>query len=802
MSDYRLMGTSQAPKDLIAKITGRARYAEDFRADGMLFTKLLLSPVPRGRVRRLDLSRALAMEGVHAVLTADDFPEEQGVGIEPVVTNRPHYQGQPIAAVAAVDETTAAEAVAAIRLEMERLPFVLDPLDSLRPGGNNATEEGNTWIQGEGGEFKWTQEEYNLVHGDRFPDEVRVTDEWVVGDLEAQLAAADLIIEQPLVIQSVTHHPLEPRSAMAYWQNGKCFLHCSVQSTAQTQRGHASLLGLDEEELVIVAEYCGGAFGSKIRGNVTDVIPAALARKAGRPVMMRVTRDEETYFGRARPGIQGWARIGFRADGRILALDVLMIQESGPYTRPGDYLSAGLYSSLAYQPLAQRHRGIAIRTNTPPKGPQRGPGAAQAFTLIAPLLDKGARQLGVDLVDMIYLNAPPDRAQFGPDRLQVTSSFAREAVQIGRERFRWDEKKQLSGQAIGSKVIGVGAALSPYSAGSTGFDGMLVIRPDGRVTIHSGIGNLGTHSVFDTAMAAAEVLNVSWDEVDVVWGDTSRGLPWSSSQGGSQTTHAHTRANWAAGHDAKRKLQEIAAMDLGGDPDQYDVGNGRIFRTASPSVGMSFGQAASRAIELGGRYDGHELSDSLDPMTVRAVREHLLGAGLVAAATDEYGRNGETRTTCVSFCMVEVDRETGQVEIKDVLTVADCGTVLNPRSLAAQVNGGWLQGMSMARFEKWGFDPRWGVNQNKRLYNAKPFSILDIPDEMDFVAVEIPDPETPVGSKGIGEPPVGAGAASVLVAIADALGGVYIGRTPLTPDVILSAIEGGDPGYTTLQAHV
>jgi CO/xanthine dehydrogenase Mo-binding subunit len=802
MPDYRLIGTNRTPKDLRAKITGRAKFAEDFRADGMLFTKLLLSPVPRGRVRRLDVSRALEMEGVHAVLTADDLPEEEGFGTEPVVTNFPHYQGQPIAAVAAVDETTAAEAIAAMVLEIDRLPFVLDPLDSLRPGGPNATEEGNTWIQGEGVEFKWTDAEYDLLHGDSFPENVEVTDEWEVGDLEAQLAASDLVIEEPLVFQSITHHPLEPRSSMAYWQGDRCFLHCSVQSTAQAKRAHARRLGIEEENLTVIAEYCGGGFGSKISGTVTDVIPALLARQAGRPVLMRVTRDEETYFGRARPGLQGWARIGFRADGRILALDMLMIQESGPYSRPGDFLSAGTHSSLAYQPVAQRQRGIAIRTNTPPKGAQRGPGGAQAMTLIGPLLDRGARELGVDLVDLIHLNAPPDRAAFGPNQDQVTSSFAREAVELGRERFRWDEKKQLSGQVNGSKVTGVGAALSPYSAGSTGFDGLLVIRPDGGVTIHSGVGNLGTHSVFDTAMAAAEALNHPWEEVEVVWGDSRRGLPWSSSQGGSQTTHAHTRANWATGLDAKRKLQEIAAMDLGGNPDQYDVGEGRVFRIGNPSMGLSFGQAATRAIELGGRYDGHELAESLDPMTVRAVQNNLVGEGLVAAATDEFGRDGQTRSTCVSFCMVEVDRETGEVDILEALTVADCGTVLNPRSLAAQVNGGWLQGMSMARFEKWSFDRQWGVNQNKRLYTAKPFSILDVPDTLDFAAVDIADPETPIGSKGIGEPPVGAGAASVLVAIADALGGVYIGRTPLTPDVILNALEGGDPGYTTLQTHV
>jgi CO/xanthine dehydrogenase Mo-binding subunit len=148
-----------------------------------------------------------------------------------------------------------------------------------------------------------------------------------------------------------------------------------------------------------------------------------------------------------------------------------------------------------------------------------------------------------------------------------------------------------------------------------------------------------------------------------------------------------------------------------------------------------------------------------------------------------------------------VDRETGVIHIKELLSVADCGTVINPRSLEAQTYGGVLQGMSQARFEKWGFDPRWGVNQNKRLYNAKPFSILDIPEELGFAAVNLADRENPIGSRGIGEPPVGAGAAVVLSAVFDALG-VYINRTPITPDRVLMAIEGGDPGYTRLQTNV
>jgi len=800
MADYRWIGTNQRPKDLVAKITGRAKYSEDFRVDGMLFTKLLLSPVPRGRIRSLDLSRARAMPGVHAIITADDFPEVEG-NTEPVMAREIRYQGQPIAAVAAVDETTAAEAVAAIGVNIERLPFVIDPLDSLRPGGPNARDEGNYYVQGGLEEVKWSTSEIERMEGGSFPEgDFEGLLGWETGDLDAAFARSDLIVAEPIVHQSQTHHPLEPRSSMAYWQNGKCYLHCSTQSVARTARGHANRLGLEEEDLVLISEYCGGAFGSKIGGTITDVIPAALARESGRPVMMRVTRDEETYFGRARAGLQGWIKLGLRTDGRVLAVDLILIQDNGPFGPQGDRNSAGNVVSLSLQPEAMRFRSIAVPTNTPPRAAQRAPGGAQIVPMVQPALDRAARELGVDRVDMMYLNAPPDRATFGPGPSQLTSAFAKEAIEMGRERFRWDEKKLLSGQVNGSKVTGVGVAYSPYVGGSRGMDGLLVIRPDGRVTIHTGIGNLGTHSLFDTAMAAAEVLRLEWDDVEVVWGDTSKGLPWSSSQSGSQTTHAHTRANLAAGTDAKEKLQEIAAMDLGGNPADYDVDGVRVFRSANPSVGMTFGQAAQRAIELGGKYDGHELPEDLDGMTV-ASAQMLVGQGLVGAARDNYGGEGALWSSVVSFALVEVDRETGAFEIKELTSIADVGTVLNPRNLEAQTYGGVLQGMSQARFEKWGFDPRWGVNQNKRFYNSKPFSILDVPDQLDFAAVNIADPETPVGSRGIGEPPVGAGAGAVVSAVYDAIG-VVINRTPLTPDKILNAIEGGSPGYTTLQTNV
>jgi CO/xanthine dehydrogenase Mo-binding subunit len=305
----------------------------------------------------------------------------------------------------------------------------------------------------------------------------------------------------------------------------------------------------------------------------------------------------------------------------------------------------------------------------------------------------------------------------------------------------------------------------------------------------------------DTARPAADVLGVGWDQVQVVWGDTARNLPWSSSQGGSQTTHAHTRANHAAGLDAKRKIQEIAARTLGGSPDGYELAGGRVFQRGNRARGMSFAQVAQRAIELGGTYDGHVLPEDIHAMTV-ASATGLAGQGLMGVAKDNFGRSGSTYSWTVGFAVVEVDTETGAVELKEYTAVADCGTVLHPRSLGAQILGGSIQGFGVAMSQRWVYDPKWGAALAKRLYSARPPGMLDVPLDARWAAVGIPDPDTPVGAKGIGEPPQGAGGAAIACAVADALGGRLCGRTPLSPDVILAELEGSRRPFNPLAVHV
>ena len=822
-AQYKLIGKNYVTADLHAKVTGKAKYAEDFRAEGMLFCKLLLSPLPHGRVQRIDAREALAMPGVKAILRADELPApadnltDNGTVIkaskwgERGLTMEPLYQGEPILAVAAVDELTAAEAIEKIRIDFEPLPFVVDPLETLRPGGPNPRTDGNVWVQpGPQGpqqpqvaELKWSEADFVEYKDGRLPMG-KAPAEWSYGDLDAGFKNAALVLDETFVTPDTSHQTLETRSAMAYWQNGKVYVHTGTQSTAQTQPVLARWLNMDPSKVVLISEYTGGGFGSKVTGGVSMIIPALLAKKTNAPVMMRISREEETFIGRARPGFQGRMKVGFSAEGRITALDMFVISDNGPYDAQGDAPTSGRMVSLLYQPQAMRWRGVTVLTNTPPRSAQSAPGGLQGIVIIEPIIAKAARKLGVDQVAIRRINCPEGKAPFGPPvqgKLQhATSCFLKEALDRGAEQFNWRERVARKPKQIGSKVRGVGVSLSVYVGGTIGFDGLLVIKPDGRVAFQSGIGNLGTESVIDVHRVGAEILGIPWERCDVVWGDTSKNLPFTCVSGGSQTTHAMTRAAHAVAMAARKRLQEIAAKSLGGKPEDYEVANERISRKGG-GAGMTLAQAAQRAIQLGGIYDGHETPEDVNKVT-KASMVSLAGQGLVVAARDNYPRDGVTHSYVASFAEVEVDVETGKYQIVDFLAYADVGTVIHPAALAGQILGRSTLGIGHAIGQKWVFDPHYGIMVSTRFYQNKPPTILDVPVDMQWAALDIPDPETPVGARGIGEPPVGGGCASILNALSDALGDEIFRRAPVNLDTILMSLEAGKSMQPPLMAFI
>ncbi len=830
---YKLIGKNYQTADLIAKVTGKAKYAEDFRADGMLFCKLLLSPLPHARVKHIDARKALAMPGVKAILTADELPApadsltDLGTVIkanprgERALANEPLYQGEPVLAVAAVDELTAAEAIENIDIDFEPLPFVIDPLDTLRPSGPNPRVEGNIWVQSpppppakpgerppsppppEVGELKWTKEDFSEAEHGRLPMG-KTREEWSYGDVEQGLKNAALVLDQTFVTPDTSHQTLETRSALAYWQNGKVYIYTGTQSTVQTVPALARWLHIDPQQVVFISEYTGGGFGSKVTAAITAIIPALLAKKANAPVMMRISREEEHFIGRGRPSLLGRLKVGFAKDGRITALDMFVICNTGPYDAVGDAGAAGRIVSLLYQPSAMRWRGTTVMTNTPPRGPQSAPGGMQGIVMMEPILAKAARKLSLDQVAIRRINCPEGKAEFGPaangKRAHCTSSFIKDALDRGAEQFRWQERVANKPKQRGSKVRGLGVSVSCFFGGSTGYDGLFLIKPDGRIAIQSGIGNLGTESVIDCHRVVAEVLGAPWEKCDLTWGDTTQNLPWTCVSGGSQTTHAMTRAAHAAAMDAKRKLQEIAATTLGGKPENYEVANERVFAKGGGRA-MTLARAAQHAIKLGGKYDGHEAPEDVNKYTKASVAA-LAGKGLVAVAKDKYPHDGTSMSFVASFAEVEVDVEMGKYHILDFLAYADVGTVLHPRSLGGQVLGRSILGIGHAIGQKWVFDPHYGQMISRRFYQNKPPTILDVPTNMQWAALDIPDPETPVGARGIGEPPVGGGCASILNALADAVGDEVIRRAPVNPDTILASLDAERPMQDPLTAHI
>ena len=794
---YTLLGRDFVPPDVRAKVTGEAKYAEDFRADGMVFCRLLHSAMPHARVTRIDASEALAMDGVVAVLTADDLSETSAPN-QPLLTNEPTFAGEPILAVAAVSETLAEDAIDRIAVELEPLPFSVDPLDSLFPGGSNARSDGNVVAGRRTVEtVKWTAADFASVEEGQLPAG-EPSDEWSFGDVEGNMAEAAYMLDETFVTQNLSHNSLESRTCMAYWQNGKCYVHGSTQSQTSALPSIARMAGVEVDDIVYIAEYCGGGFGSKIGGYPLMGVAIQMARKAGRPVMLRVSRAEEVMLGSSRPAFQGRIKMGFSAEGRLTAADLYVVQQNGPYRGGGDMGSAAVAVTLLYQPVAMRYRGIAVASNTPPTGPQRGPGENQIAMAVEPLLDKAAKALGIDPVELRRINAADNNGKYSGTQGPVTSAYQREMLDLGAEAFNWAERRTRSGQTRGSKVTGIGVGQAFHSAGRSGYDGLVRLTPDGKLHIHSGIGNLGTYSHTATSRVAAEILKCDWENCVVVRGDTRRHLPWSSSQSGSNTSFTMTRTNYVAAMDALEKLKEIAAMDLGGSPDDYDIGDETVFSQADPEVRMTYAEAAQRAIELGGKYSGHEAPDDLNEITKAAVAA-LAGTGLIGVARDNLEHSAMVPAISAGFIEIELDLETGKYEIIDFLGVADCGTVLHPQGLETQVKGGAVMGFGLALSERHIYDSQNGLPANSTMYESKLPTYLDVPGEMQSLAVDIADGQNPVGAKGIGEPVQGSAAAAVLCAISDALGGHYFNRAPVVPDMIVNAAAGRDPSHGPLQ---
>lgn len=800
-TDYKLIGKDFTPPDVVGKVTGKAKYAEDFRADGMVFARTYNSPMAHGRVTNIDTSALDDMDGIVGILTADDVPEVPAPNAA-ILTNTPAYIGDPILAIAAVDELTAEEAIARVKVDIEPLPFAVDPLDSIVTGGPDAREEGNVYKRSrEGSGFstvKWTPEQIADFRAGKEPTG-EYSEEWSYGDLEAAFEDAEVVIEETFVTTGYAHMSMEPRTAMAYWQNGTCYVYGSAQSQSFWLPGLADLLGVETKDVVLISENTGGGFGSKIGAYPTAALPGWFSKKIGRPVQLRITREQEYYVGSARVGFQGWVKMGFAANGSVTATDVFIVSDIGANASGGDGSSAAGAISMLYDPQAMRYRGLPVLTNTTPRGAQRGPGQNQISAVMAPILDKAARQLNIDRVAIREINAATSDRTVYADQGPITSAYMKEAIAMGATEFDWETKRDQP-RRNGSKVRGIGIGQGYHSAGTTGFDGLVRIAPDGTVHLHTGVGNLGTYSYASTLRAAAEVLKCDWENCEIHNGSTEANLPWASYQAGSVSIYTQTRSSYVAAMDAVEKMKAVAADTLGGDAEDYDIDGERVFRTANPAQGMTYAAVAAAAMQMGGRFSGEEYPEDIHEITQLSVQK-LAGTGLIGVGKDNLPKGGVIPGLACAFVEIELDLDTGKYDILDYVGIAECGTVVHPKGLAQQMKGGAVWGMGMAALERHVYDPQNGLPANVGYYGCRVPTYLDVPSITRSEAVDLPDPTNPFGARGIGEPAMGCSVAALTSAISDALDGHTFGRTPVSRDMIVNHVAGLDQSFKPLQTN-
>ena len=798
---YMHIGKDFIPPDVSGKVTGRIKYAEDYTREGMVYARLLTSPIPHGRVLDIDASEALAMDGVYGILTADDvYPdgEPQSTGLK-ILTNEPTLVGEPILAVAAVDEKTAETAIASIAVTFERLEHVIDPLDSLVDGGPDAYNGGNTFVFRQGfTQEKWTADQVASFRAGNEPTAEAPT-ELSYGDLEASFADAAFVYENTFTTAGYPHMSMEPRSALAYWEDGKLYLHGGSQSLTAFADGIAGVIGVAKEDLVFVNAATGGGFGQRARAGSVPIygVPAKLSQKINRPVMMRITREEEFTIGGARQGFQGWIKLGFKEDGTMSAADLWIVSDNGGKGGGGDAFSATNAVSIVYQAEAVRLRGVSIGSNTAHRGAQRGPGENQIAAIVSPILDKAADELGIDRLEIRKINTPQNGDVGGIQRQPFTSAYMPEALEQTAQLFDWEGRQSRRRQRNGSKVTGLGIGQGYHNAGRSGMDGIVMMGADGRLKIHNGVGNLGTYSYASTSRAAAEALKMPWESCDIITGRTDLHLPITSPQDGSNSIFTNTRTCWGAAQDLLAKMKEIAANDLGGSPDDYDVSNERVHQIADESVGYSFAEVAQRAMELGGKYTGEaELPEDLAEWTQIAV-SRLAGSGFMGVYHDP-AHSGNPPGFTVTALEIELDTETGKIEIKDIVSVGECGTVMHPQGLKNQLVGGVVWGVGLSMLERHLYDPQNGLPASTGYWQSKVPTYLDTPVKVQTGWVDLPDPENPVGARGIGEPTQGAVCAALNAAISDALGGHIFNAAPVTTDMIINHLAGTSEEWTPL----
>ncbi len=522
-----VVGQSPPRIDAVERVTGAARYTGDVKLPGMAYARVLRSPHPHARIRSIDMRRAREMPGVHAVLTRENCDTVWGSGDQQnpryLFNNPVRFVGDPVAAVAAVDRHAAEAAIQAIEVDYEPLDFVLDPEEALRPGAVEIQPGGNLSRRRD---------------GEALPDVYRR------GDLAAGFAASAVVVEETYVSKHHSNAQMEPRAAVARWEGDELTLWTPTQGISNCRADVAEDLGLPPEQVRVVCEYMGGGFGNKNQCQDADLIAALLAREAGRPVKLELTRRDDFLGVHGRwPTVQHY-RVGAGRDGTLQAIELRGVSGMGPHRKSGGGI-AGI--ELFRCPNVHREVSPAY-TNMTVAANFRGPAYPQGVWGIESVMDQLAHELSIDPVDFHLRNLT--RAY--NDETPYTSWALRECVTEGARRFGWPARWRRAGTGSGPRRRGVGMAIGMFAA-RLGRSSAVLRLERGRLFLHVGVTDIGTAAKTAMAQLAAEATGMDLADVTVVWGDTDR-CPYSVGESGSRTTTHTGQAIVEAAEDLRRQI--------------------------------------------------------------------------------------------------------------------------------------------------------------------------------------------------------------------------------------------------------
>jgi CO/xanthine dehydrogenase Mo-binding subunit len=754
MKSYSVVGKSVERTDARVKVTGSARYAGDLIAPGMLHGKLLRSPLAHARILNIDTSRARALPGVRAVITGKDFP---GIpfGTRPDIRDqlpmpitKVHHFGEGVAAVAAVDEDTAEEALDLIEVDYEELPVVLTAQDALAPNAPLVNEFKNS----------------NIAY---FSD-------FVFGDVDKGFKEAEYIKEETFSSQRVSVGFIEPHACLADVDaTGRVLLQGSKQSPYITWRHMCRAMDIPLSKVRIVNPFVGGGFSGKHDPFDVDFSAVKLAQVTGKPVKIVLNYDEVLAAYRQRNAMDATLKIGVKKNGVITALRAENILEGGPISGIGPFniYFFGAFLNVPYKIPAIEYHGKLVYSNRAPCGTVRGQEIVLAQFALDSLLHMVGEDLGIDPVEMRLINAVTDNWRCA-NGLVVDVSGLPQCIEKSAQKIGWKESRKSRPAGRG---IGFSCASHPSGTrlgGHFGSSVMLKLLEDGKVIVTHGATELGQGANTVFCQMAAEELGLPFEDILQGVSDSDTAI-LDSGMFGDRATYWDGNATIIAARDLKKQLAEIVAGYLEADPDELEFGNRRVFVRGEPERGMDWLLAVRKAYyekgaPLYGR--GNWAATDIDIVDWKTGKGNLAhGLDFIATAID-----------------IEVDKETGQVTLLRSVHGDDAGQPINPAMLEGQVNGGSAHMAGHALYEESLYDEK-GRVLNHTWRDYKQPTALDVPESI-VEHVHTHDPYGPFGAKGAGE----ASACSTIAAIAngiyDAIG-VRIKDLPLTPEKILQALK-------------